>query len=291
MTFHLFNTGGIEIRIHVLAIPVILLCVALDMTKTLLLTLLALLLHEMCHVITAKKLGVAIYRIEIMPCGFTAHMSNTLPLSDELAIASSGVLFSLVSGALGLTLMTLTGFESEILTYFSLTSITLALMNFLPVVPLDGGRILRSILKLHLSSTPAGTICIFTGFVISAAIIAIGVIGLYMGYLNFSVTVIGLLMLTGSFAEMKREKKGRLRDTLQRANTLASGKSPGVCTHAFHEDTSVKNVISEFSNTRFNVVYVLNSELLKTALLTETEIRMYGNREGATLHDVVNKNF
>jgi Zn-dependent protease len=109
--------------------------------------------HELAHAVVANRLGQPVRRITLFIFGGMAHLSRepSNPTA-ELKIAAVGPLTSMALGALfwvceliaariGLPLLWAAVFK-----YLAFINVALALFNLLPGFPLDGGRILRSIL-------------------------------------------------------------------------------------------------------------------------------------------------
>lgn len=107
--------------------------------------------HEMMHSIVAKSAGIPVNSITLFIFGGVAEISEE-PREPkvELKIALAGPLTSIVLGAffIGIWLILPAGLEWLIAISFWLGWINLVLagFNLLPGFPLDGGRVLRSIL-------------------------------------------------------------------------------------------------------------------------------------------------
>lgn len=107
--------------------------------------------HELMHSIVAQRAGIKINNITLFIFGGVAQMSEEPKRpKDELLIAIAGPLTSLVIGSLFWAVWHYLGHLSEFVTaiafWLGMINIFLAGFNLIPGFPLDGGRVLRSIL-------------------------------------------------------------------------------------------------------------------------------------------------
>jgi len=108
------------------------------------------LIHELAHAIVAKRRGLDVPRITLFIFGGMSHLERQ-PTSagEEFQIAAAGPATSLVIAAVtaGLGFAFQRGPEQveAVFFYLALVNTALAIFNFLPGFPLDGGRVLRSI--------------------------------------------------------------------------------------------------------------------------------------------------
>jgi Zn-dependent protease/CBS domain-containing protein len=110
-------------------------------------------LHELGHAIVARATGLPVRRITLFLFGGVAELSEE-PKSagSEFVMAIAGPIVSAVLGAaffLVATVGTAQGWSDQVTLMFSLLgSINLSVLvfNLVPAFPLDGGRVLRSIL-------------------------------------------------------------------------------------------------------------------------------------------------
>ncbi|MGH3036775.1 MAG: site-2 protease family protein [Gaiellaceae bacterium] len=110
----------------------------------------SLLLHEYGHALQARREGMEIEGITLWLFGGVAKFRGMFPSAGaEFRIAIAGPLVSLLLGLLFLGVPMLLGLPAVVdgvLFWLGSINIALLVFNLLPALPLDGGRILRSIL-------------------------------------------------------------------------------------------------------------------------------------------------
>ncbi len=109
--------------------------------------------HEFCHSLVARKFGMPMKGITLFIFGGVAEMGDEPPTARaEFLMALAGPASSIVLSAVfyGLYRFGLGGDWTQpvngVLRYLSWINALLAAFNLLPAFPLDGGRILRSVL-------------------------------------------------------------------------------------------------------------------------------------------------
>lgn len=111
------------------------------------------LLHELGHAIVARRRGMPIRGITLFLFGGVAELEGEPPsASTEFWMAIAGPIVSLLLG-LGLGLLAEIGYHNGwpppvvlVLGYLGFVNLLLLVFNLIPAFPLDGGRVLRSIL-------------------------------------------------------------------------------------------------------------------------------------------------
>src|SRR6266566_4761809 len=146
-----------------------------------LLLFVSVLLHELAHSLVARRRGLPVKSITLFIFGGVSNIERE-PKSPgvEFQMAVVGPLTSLLIGAVCFLLqLPLRGSNSPlegILFYLAVTNILLGVFNLIPVFPLDGGRVLRSIVwKLTGNMRQATRVASLTGQFIAYLFILLGI--------------------------------------------------------------------------------------------------------------------
>ena len=116
-----------------------------------LLLFVSVLLHELAHSLVARMRGLSVKSITLFIFGGVSNIEQE-PTSPgiEFQMAFVGPLVSLLIGGIAFLLsLPLRGVNSPltaILSYLAITNVLLGIFNLIPGFPLDGGRVLRSII-------------------------------------------------------------------------------------------------------------------------------------------------
>lgn len=125
---------------------------------------LSIVLHELSHSLVARRYGIPMRGITLFVFGGVAEMDDEPPSAkSELLMALAGPAASVVIAVVCLFFAAVAlyaGWRAEIVLlaqYIGGTNMLLALFNMMPAFPLDGGRVLRSILWMRKGNLRAAT--------------------------------------------------------------------------------------------------------------------------------------
>lgn len=154
-------------------------------------------IHELCHSRMAIHYGGEVDSITLLPIGGVSLLKNMPdeprkelwvsvvgPASNIVIAALLGILLIVLPGKVSAATTeeftnVITGISLQgLVTYLLIINLMLALFNLLPAFPLDGGRVLRSILAQRMSYVRATRIAVTTGQVFA---FALGIAGLLLG--------------------------------------------------------------------------------------------------------------
>ena len=169
-------------------------------------------LHEAAHAIAARANGIQVHGITLVFFGgFTAARADEKGPGPAFAIAALGPGTSLaLSGAFwALSRLTqdMAGPLPGLLSYVSAVNLFMALFNALPGLPLDGGRMLQSIVWRVTRDQQKGTrIAARSGLVVGGIVIAFAIYSLAREQLFQAVWggIIGMFIFRGAQASEQR---------------------------------------------------------------------------------------
>ncbi len=161
------------------------------------------LLHEFGHALAARRQQIHTHGITLMLFGGVAQLED-MPKQPgaEARIAFAGPVASFATGAILYMVVSALGPETDPRLAFSLAhigylNIFLGVFNLLPAFPMDGGRVLRSLLVSRRSFVSATRIAVDVG---KACAFAFGIIGLVGG--NLFLVLIALFVYMGATQEL-----------------------------------------------------------------------------------------
>ncbi len=240
------TVGGIDIKIHFTFIFIVLWAAtqgasdrgglrgAAFATVSVLLLFLCVTLHELGHSLMARRLGVHVKDITLLPIGGVARL-ETMPEkpSHELLIAAVGPLVNfIIALGLGLALLLIMGARLffnlghlarllmgpdsflSLVVYLLSANLVLGVFNLIPAFPMDGGRMLRAFLAVWTTYPRATHIAVRVG---QAMAVGLVLFALYDLASFFSLILVALFVFTGaSYEDQMVQSRAALRELLVR---------------------------------------------------------------------------
>lgn len=212
-----FSLFGVPVLIpwHLLfALPVL----AAAGGVSLLIPSVSLFFHETGHILAARAMGEELSELRIVPFGAALRLSGPpQSRSAELFIAAAGPAASLLFATVAAGLMQFFP-QLNFLFGFCRYSLMLTALNLLPALPLDGGRILRALLRGIFPARPVDFILLLSGLSIAVGCFFLGLFKwpeIYPTALFF-----GVFLTLGAFSEWKKGPYNALYSAMRRESVF-----------------------------------------------------------------------
>lgn len=150
-------------------------------------------LHEYAHIFTARAFGIRTPRVTMHLFGGLAQLARMPWGLPESIIAVAGPIFSFAFGFL------LMQFDNPIFKYVGGMNYLLAVFNMLPILPLDGGRVVRGIMYAVTNRLVLSTKVVTYG----GLFVVLPLTFTYLLPLTFWTAVLAFLIVMMSIGEME----------------------------------------------------------------------------------------
>jgi Zn-dependent protease len=262
-SYRIARVSGIDIRVHATFVLIVLLGAlewgaphgvagAVFGALTVCTLFFCVALHELGHSLVAQRVGVSVREIVLLPIGGLARLAREpdKPL-HELFIAVAGPLVNVsIAAALGAVALLFVGARPDsaslliesvsrgpsalaLLGLLLMANLALAILNMIPALPMDGGRVFRALLALFLGRARATDIAALVGQLLA---VALAVYAFRSGNLLLAVFAAFIFLGAGQERMMARATK-----------LLASVRAAEACSRApaLSPDDTLARALSE----------------------------------------------
>ena len=191
---------GTEIYISFLFMAVISLMLATDRTGLLLPTLFAVLMHEIGHLFAMWVLDCSPKQIKLIPASVQITAPLTSKYKNDIIIAIIGPIVNLL--LFFVLYINFLCFKNSIILNYALINLLITIFNLMPVIGLDGGTILFSVLAKKTEYNKAILTLKIITLIVAAAVIFLAVTLTIRGKINISLYIIGIYLVIASIIKM-----------------------------------------------------------------------------------------
>lgn len=245
------------------------------------------LLHELAHCIYALRVGGKVDHITLLILGGISHLS--VPPKEgrhETITALVGPLASLALGGFLLGAHALTASLEAFNLRFALFSlgslnVVLGLFNLLPAFPMDGGRILRSLLTTRLGRVRATKVAAGVGKVFAIAFAVVGVLSF-----SFILVLIAVFIYAGAAGEARMVVTRELLASVRVADVMTPMATP------IRAESSVSDALARMRAERSTALPVVRDDRV-VGVVTLNGVRSVSRsarasaRVGGIVHEVL----
>ena len=225
--------------------------------------------HELGHSFVSANLGYRLNKITLMPFGAVVVGNiEGLKFSDQMKIALAGPIINI---AVSLFFIAVWWIYPNCYAYTDVVvyaNLSMAVVNLLPIYPLDGGRIIFCFLAERVGYDKAFTFCKILGGVFATLLLSMFVLSITNGVINFSLLFFSLFVCFGTFSRERENKYIKIFSSLSNQN-LKRGMP--FISHAVHKDITIKRLVSILDVRAVNQVIVYDNER-KIASLSQERV-------------------
>ncbi|MDD4168827.1 MAG: M50 family metallopeptidase [Desulfotomaculaceae bacterium] len=232
------------------------------------------LLHELGHVAMARRLGVHVSDVELLPFGGVSRMGGEVVSdpSKEVYVALAGPATNLFLVGIGTVLKNHGLLNNDLGLFFLNCNLIMAVFNLIPALPLDGGRAFRAYLARRTGFSKATYQAAWWGQFWGIVIIVGGAVGLVMRLSGLDVVIIGMFLFYAATREKNQAPYHFIRHLLQKKDELVTaGVLPAEPLVAF-DTVRLGKVIHAFLPQRFHLVLLLDRNWHYKGVVSEAQI-------------------
>lgn len=216
------------------------------------------LLHEIAHAAAALYLRIGISRIILYPFGVSLMVGTRMlcTFADSLILYLAGPLVNAVIAAF----MLLSGARN----FFFINNLVVFVLNMMPILPLDGGRVLESLLLRVIGERGSRIVMAFVSTLISAGIASIIILS---GSFNVNSFTFLAFILGGCIMQKPKYNRDFVREI-----ATVKEKSDTAKVLLVDKNTPMRKIASKFSPGRRTLIFLYNENGRVECVKTDKEI-------------------
>lgn len=260
------------VRLHPLFLLVMFTAVLTGYFLEMIILFAVVLIHELGHVAAAKSFGWRIKEIQLLPFGGAAvadEYANTHPI-ETIVVSLAGPLQHVWLILFSHFMMALELWTAHWGTYFIQVNLMIGMFNFIPIHPLDGGKILQALLSLILPYYRSLTITAWLGFAISSAMVTYCAIRSFQGDVPLNLFVISLFLLFSNWYLWRQSSYHFIRFLLYRMQ--AELKNKPVTPLIVSGKEKIHRVLQRYKQQEQHIIYVTGPIGEIRAVMPETKL-------------------
>lgn len=230
------------------------------------------LLHELAHILTAKAMNISVSELIIYPFGINARLNSSYIRSSEkeFVIAFVGPFMNILLVFIGIMLNNF--IPSKLSVYFTDLNLLMCALNLIPTLPLDGGRMLKSILTTKYGIIRAYNFMIKLSRIIIIVLLLLAFLYFFVSDFNFSLVLISAFLLQNLCIEQQTISIIALKEILNNRSKLAENREYPVKNLCVCENTCARTLLKHLTYDYYYIVHIIDAESKITKTITETEV-------------------
>lgn len=233
-------------------------------------------IHELGHVAAAKGFGWNVTEVMLLPFGGVATVDEQggVPVIEDLIVTIAGPLQNALMISIAFGMLKLDVWEQDFTDYFIQANVLILGFNLLPVLPLDGGRIMQSLLSLWLPFHRTMIWSAWISLFIGGAIVAMAVTHSFHGKIELNWIVLGLFLIYSNWYSYLNAPYQFLRFIMNREYRAARHLEHGVLAKPIvvRSNSRIYQIVRLFMREQYHLIYVVNEKGVIEKVLPEQRL-------------------
>ncbi len=263
MWSHLIKLFGIRFRLHPLFTIMMLLSILTGYFLELLILFSIVLIHELGHVAAARSFGWTITKVELLPFGGVAEtdQSGTSSVREDIIVAAAGPFQNAWMIGLAYLLGTVGLWEAEWTQTFIQANLMIGLFNLIPILPLDGGKIMQALLSCVLPYYRAIQSSTWISIALSLVLAAASIWNIRSEGIEFNLLIISVFLLVSNGYGLRNGRYQFVRFLMNRNMRMEPLIDKGTLAQpiVISPHRTIAEIVRLFMREKYHIVYVLGS--------------------------------
>jgi stage IV sporulation protein FB len=231
-------------------------------------------IHELFHLIIARNFKIKIECVKVMPFGITLKIKdNYIPKPEhEIIVAIAGPFSNALMMFIAFFVKIYYLLDTDDITFFIFANIVIGVINLIPVLPLDGGRILKAILTIQWGFIKAFNFTLKVTKIISFFLFILGIYMLYLTRFNFSLLLIAAFLIFNIANERQNNNLMVMKEIVYYKEKLLKEGIFKAKNIVVIYNLPAQKLLKNFSYNHFHLVTVIDSKMNIIGTLTEAQI-------------------
>ncbi len=272
----LCTIAGTKIKINPLLLIFSIFWLVTGYASTALVVFVALLLHDLAHILVAALFNVKTYELELLPFGSTARMDDIFeqhPVAEvliALAGPAASITFAMFCISINTYFPKLLGEYGQMFVNYSFL---IAGFNLLPALPLDGGRVLRAIISRRNDRGRATKITAILGIILGSGMVGYGIYTMAVKKPDAIMPMLGVFLIFSAIDEVQQSRFQLAKALVNRSRQHEMDESMHVKILAVRKDMPIEKAVRLFRDNNYYVLRILDHDLTLLGSVDESTVQ------------------
>lgn len=232
------------------------------------------LIHESAHVVAGNFLKIQTDGISIMPFGLSIHLKggHIKDPRKEFWICFAGPASNVLMSMIGILVARRFELQNSYLDFFINCNFMMFFLNILPILPLDGGRMLKSSLTDEWGLIKAVNFTQKVG-IFAIIVFVVAMVGSFLMHKwDISWLIMLCFLIYSLISERQKNELFLMRELMCADDKMKSGRIMKIKNIAASPDALAIKILEKLSYHTYTIVDIIGEKKEKKASLTETQL-------------------